>query len=551
MAYNLPHAWDPGFVLPKNVKDEGLQRRALITKMMPRGTYDQPQVGTGGYVVPQYVMDEGYGQGTFTTKWMPSGSYVGPKIPNWLNQRPKVVKEQRLPGGGKVVTVQPLSDDEPLPPLFEDYGAKAAQMLIARVSALPAGQRQQALRAILDKIDTSLWTRTQAIWNRYRAQGVAPAQAFPMALARAMSAGIAAEIITTGIRRSAPQAQSLLGLGCYGCAAALGATAPVATPTLHLATITGITGFPKPATPAPGALHLAPSAGAALAQAFGPPDTRKLQVGPFLFPYNVTRTWDSTATPGTAYASILAAPDIQINSETQIPDEWIPWLNQQLTQVTDANGDTDTMHNGWGGTSAAMEWPEWDAGPWFNRMGIVAGQPMRFHKMWALRTGYQPFAWLTHPGTGEKLAMHVTLAPLDRKKAGDPATNPIVMKVWLSKVPPPDLLSRIWSTLAQLIATVVDTVVEAVKDLGDLACDLLSSPTVGGAAGAAGAAAGGPPGAVAGQVGAAIAKNACGTPAPPPMPVLVPQSSILPVAILAGGGVLALLLLISKKKAAP
>ena len=39
MPFNLPPSWDPGYALPDNVKDEGLERRAFVTKQMPRGTY--------------------------------------------------------------------------------------------------------------------------------------------------------------------------------------------------------------------------------------------------------------------------------------------------------------------------------------------------------------------------------------------------------------------------------------------------------------------------------------------------------------------------------
>jgi hypothetical protein len=222
MAYNLPPAWDPGFVLPKNVRDEGLERRAFTTRWLPRGTYDDPKVGTGGYVVPQYVTDEGYGQGTYTTRWQPDGTYNGPGIPNWLNQRPKVVKTQALPGGGRQVTIEPLGDI-PMPQPFEAYGQKAAAGLLSQVAALPPAQRAPVLKSILDRVDRSIWTRTQEIFSRYVKQGVSPADAFPLALSRSLSTGITAEVINTGLRRTAPQAQSLLGLGCYGCAAVLGA----------------------------------------------------------------------------------------------------------------------------------------------------------------------------------------------------------------------------------------------------------------------------------------------------------------------------------------
>lgn len=106
MPYNLPPPWDPGFALPKNVTDEGDQRQAFVTKEMPRGTYDQPTVGYGGYAVPQYVKDEGYGQGTFTSKWLPPGTTTMPPIPHWQNNRPKVLSETRLPGGGRRIVIQ-------------------------------------------------------------------------------------------------------------------------------------------------------------------------------------------------------------------------------------------------------------------------------------------------------------------------------------------------------------------------------------------------------------------------------------------------------------
>jgi len=105
MPYNLPPPWDPGFALPSNVRDEGLQRQAFVTKQLPRGTYSMPNVGTGGYAVPDYVMKEGYGQGTFTSKWLPPGSYTVPPIPHALNSRPRVLSEQRLAGGGRKITI--------------------------------------------------------------------------------------------------------------------------------------------------------------------------------------------------------------------------------------------------------------------------------------------------------------------------------------------------------------------------------------------------------------------------------------------------------------
>jgi hypothetical protein len=113
MPYNLPPPWDPGFALPQNVRDEGDQRQAFVTKQMPNGTYYQSNVGTGGYAVPKYVMDEGYGQGTFTSKWLPNGTMTTPRVPHWQNKRPKVLSEQKLVGGGRAVTIRTTAPSQP------------------------------------------------------------------------------------------------------------------------------------------------------------------------------------------------------------------------------------------------------------------------------------------------------------------------------------------------------------------------------------------------------------------------------------------------------
>jgi len=229
MAYNLPPPWDPGYALPKNVQAEGLRRRAFVTKQMPRGTYDQPRVGTGGYIVPQYVMDEGYGQGTYTTKWAPSGTYAGAAVPHWLNARPQTIADRRRASGGRQVTVRSglsgISGEPGLPEPLESYGQRAATILMDRVTKLPQNLRKAALKTILDSVDQSLWTRTAEIARRNSRQGMPPAQALHQGLARAMGTGFGAELVTTGMRRTAPQPRSLLGLGCYGCMAALGAIA--------------------------------------------------------------------------------------------------------------------------------------------------------------------------------------------------------------------------------------------------------------------------------------------------------------------------------------
>jgi hypothetical protein len=217
MPFGLPPAWNPGFAMPDNALDEGLERRALVTRQMPRGTYDDPSVGTGGYVVPQYVRDEGYGQGAFVTKWMARGEY-GPRVPQWIQRQPTVSKLKRT-GDGNLVTIQRrafsglggLSGEPPLPAPFEQHGARAAAEILARINRLAPSERKQQLRRVLDQIDPSLWNRTAEITRRYVGQGLSAGEAFTRGLARALAAGMAADQIVGS--RSSPQAGALLGLG--------------------------------------------------------------------------------------------------------------------------------------------------------------------------------------------------------------------------------------------------------------------------------------------------------------------------------------------------
>jgi hypothetical protein len=578
MAYNLPPAWDPGFVMPKNVADEGLERRAFITKWMPRGTYDDSTDGTAGYMVPQYVKDEGIGQGTFTTKWQPSGTYNGPKVPHWLNQRPTVTNVTRLSGGARQVTVQPLGDDAPLPARFESYGQQAAQALISRVQNLPLAKRQAALRAIMDTVDKSLWTRTQDIFHRYvREQKIPPANAFPLALARAMSAGIAAEIIQTGLRGTAPQAKSLLGLGCYGCAAVLGAlgdAAPVACTTtpgfswVYETTLGGqvVPGHwvrtAKGATDVPFCPGAAPPSGATTVTV-APPTVRSHQddyyIGPFGFSIDtLDRAWalaratdiaNRATSPDILYPSpdtskVIGAQPVGSPVRPIIP-EVLAWLRARLTEATDANGKSDTpVHYT---DSGAYGYPESDAPAWFNAIGISPTTPVRMHVIWPLRTAITPLAKTKHPVTGKDMVLHVQLARLDITKSWNATSNPLVLKVWASTVPDPTLWASIWNTLIDIPATVVMPISEAVKaglnDLADLACQAFSGAAGQAAGAAAAAAAGAPP--QAGAAGAAIAQQACSKPPPPPV---IARPSMLPVVLIAGGALVAIVLLTTPRK---
>ena len=222
MAYNLPPPWDAGYALPDNVRDEGLERRAFVTKQMPRGTYDMPNVGSGGYVLPDYIKTEGYGQGARVTKWMPRGTRAN--VPHYLDQRPRVVKQRSVGPKAVDVTIAPAAlAGVPTPSLHKRFGDRAAAGILARVQRLPQASRKEALKKALDRIDPTLWSRTATLAESFRRSGMTAANALLAGLSQAMTTGLTAELVNTGMSRRMPQPTSLLGLGIDHARRAMGA----------------------------------------------------------------------------------------------------------------------------------------------------------------------------------------------------------------------------------------------------------------------------------------------------------------------------------------
>lgn len=570
MAYNLPPPWDSGYALPDNVRDEGLQRRAFVTRQMPRGTYDQPNVGTGGYAVPQYVMDEGYGQGTLVTKWAPSGSYPGQAIPNWLNARPQTVSETRLPGGGKAVTIQRglagIQSEPAMPEPIESYGLRAATLILGRVSQLPPEQRRRMLKAILDKVDPSLWRRAASIAERYERQGMPSSQALHQGLARAMSTGVAAEIILHGLRRSSPQSTPLLGLGCsrartraHGAALGLGDVAATTCPPpagftwvppsgntpghwarlrVGQSPVNGPCGVtvtqrpvnrdglvavsPDPAVTSP--LYFRDSVNI---DAWRPP--RQARMADYTF-FPDSRD-DRVREYQRQNVGVVNAP--RVNVARNIPPTWKAWIKSSLTtpaQWKDLNVTFDPQNTKepW---MAAIE-------PWYQTLGITKG--MNVHDIH--RSDEIPHATVYWPD-GRTTGLYFRIEPLDAPLGmattfhnWDPIKNPIVLKLFLSKPPDGGWLGK---TL-KVFAKVAEVGRDVLEEIGDLTCDLISTPGVGsGVSGSAGA----PP--QVGELGVEVGKQICGQPPVPAAPAtpVSPASGALPVAILAGAGGLALYLM--------
>jgi hypothetical protein len=573
MAYNLPPPWSSGYAIPDNVDDEGLERRAFITKQMPRGTYDDPRVGNGGFAVPQYIDDEGYGQGTFTTKWQPSGSYSGPKIPPWLNQRPKLVAARPLPGGGRQVTVQPLSGDEPLPPAVETYGAKAAQAILSQISTLPRAQQETALRGIMGRIDKSLYDRTQDIFRRYLAHGVSPADALPLAIARAMAAGVTAELVTKGARRVAPQAGTSLGLGCYmRSPGAMGDTAAPAKPALNclppegynwvddgkggylVRVRVGVAPNPMPCKADGTPWTVTKSTGAPGGISEPPPPPGTFSIGGMNFQ-------SPTVAAGSGQPLHLdrggRKPDFAARDLRTLTNEQVKAIGELLLTKPDGPLKDLEHRRPFRPEELAM----------LARVGI--GPETKVNLLTA-RNMFNPgtaVAYLQDPNNGNNLQLHMIFWPGTDYKDWSPE-NPQALRVWLSKVPDVSTWGSIINTVIKLPQTLIKiadplgigqaishvvgkTIADGVRKVGDLTCDLVSTPGVGAAAGAvAGAYVGNPAaGAAAGNAGAGAAARACnGAPPPPPPPPVVVKKSVLPLVLVAGGGVLAVALLTKKKK---
>lgn len=553
MAFNLPPPWDPGFALPSNVRDEGLERRGFVTKWMPRGTYDQPKVGTGGYAVPQYVMDEGYGQGTFTTKWAPRGRYDIP-VPNWLDQRSKVLAQRKLRGGGggTQITFDALSGTD-LPKLYTDFGARAAKAVMRQILAVPPAVRKQTLKAILDRIDPSLWNRVAQIAAAIQKGGVSAGDALYPALAQAMSTGIAAEVIATGLRRSAPQSNTLLGLGCYRGSSALGATPSMATPSSVLQKITSV--FTQGSCPPPPGYTWDTASGGYW---------RRLKVGETAKPGPAGASGCGTVTTNTGPQATevgggtksgqvmelgpsaseiwfkIPIEDRGIKISTLAPDAFPGGVTQRPTQVPQSLID-----------AIAKRAQEVSTGPggkmldsFFDQIKLVDGAAYGY-------PGYKVLNVLGDGRFGVFSFQHPTINKrhsLRIKWIGTPAL-PQWHVYWVENEPSD--FQKAMSFLGSLFARVVDVVKAAVDAVADLACKVASSG-LGVAAGAgAAAAAGVPP--EAGAAGASIAAAACASPPPAPTgPLVMPGggSLLLPLAI-AGGVVAVALALKKKKKKAP
>lgn len=475
--FDLPPPWNPGYALPSNVKDEGLYRSAMVTRQYPRGTYNT-QAGAAvhnGYAIPGYIRREEVGQGAQVTRWAPRGTWYpsGTKM--------KALGDDVDAGGGA----------------FAAYGQRAAAYLFERVQYLPPGERLQAMKLVLDKVDPTLWARAEEAARPF-VKMMGPRAAMQEGLARAMSKGVVKELEKIGRSRRAPAKKSLTGLGCYGCAVVLGDVLEALGDDSRdqRGQTVSTTGHQSTRPPAPGAAG------------------DVIQIGPFTFPVG------GTTTRGT-YRVHTA----------NLPPAWKKWIADELKRLS-------TTAKGWRDVGPVGQIQASNAGleKWF---GMSPTDPV----VRQFVDGTAPLIKSTDPVKGNPVGLFVV-------------ATPTTLEVWYKDMTPKaskPWWKRAWEAIKHVGAKIVKGVKKAAeyaKDalgkLAELGCKLVQTPGAQQAAAAAGSTPS--PQAQAAAAGATIAASLCKDdpePEPVALPVPPPPSSLLPLAI--AGGAVALILITRKR----
>ena len=511
--FRLPPPWNPGYALPQNVDDEGLERHAYTTAWAPRGSFDNPKVGTAGYAVPQYVKDEGYGVGAMVTRWAPRGSYPGPKVPFWLDkQSAKVVGRKRLPGGATQLQIQTMAGVEisktgKAP--FTNYGMKSAAALIETVKMMPPAMRTAQLRKAMEKIDPNLYARSEKLATAESKAGVPADVALERGIAAAMSQGIASELVELG-RGKKPAKKSQLGAVCYGCATALGATGDTKAGFCWIPATATVPGHwermqagQDPSTCIQTEGGSLPTVRVGSGTTVAPPpetqgDQKFLLIGPFMIPVSAGQWRDHRPLTGDKKA----------------------WVDANVAQAAKA-----------GGISVA----EMQQGRYpFVRFKSDTGEPWGlYYEVKSDGTTLVSYHKETAEGLEGLGGLWGFVKDIARRVGG-------AIK---------DVFKKIWAGIKWVAVTVVDFVKDAAEWIKDKACDLFSSPLGQVAGAAAGASVGGAAGAQAGAMGAQIAAQACASQEQQTAPPVTPpqEPSMMPLLLVGGAGIAALLILGKKK----
>jgi hypothetical protein len=537
--YNLPSPWDPGYAIPGNVQDEGLQRHAYVTKMAARGTYDRSTDGSAGYAIPQYVLEERTGRGTYNTRWLPRG-YYGPQIPNYLNRHP----QPNITSMGDIIEYGPIASGTAV----DQYGKKAARVILSNLTRVAPRSRPALLKKVMDQIDPSLHARVTTATNQAVKRGVPPAKALEAGLAHAMSSGFLNELARFGKSRQLPQARSLLGLGIYGGQEALGAIKTVTVFGVQPGQMRPDGTYEPPAgytwNAQTGALQHVYPPGSAIVGCPGPcgVDVRDhrgtgahMQIGPWAFPVQTaTGTRKDPTSP--VITSVLFKNDngtiskdgqVSIHENEMSDDEFKTFVNGLWTALRHAGGQ------------------QMDAQPLFSRsmtsMALIrAGNnshavfPAGFT---SIIGGKIPIWQFTHPGDGKTWGLYINYKGTNPTGVAATPSTAIWELTLHEKGWDGNILGSIWDGLEWLGAELVDVVVDIADAISDLACAAVHTPGA-----AAGAAAANP----AAGVGVIAAAGLCGPGKPPIIPPIQMPSIMMP--LLLGGAALFVIAFATKKK---
>lgn len=608
--YDLPPPWNPGYAIPGNVADEGLERHAFVTGMTARGTYDNPSVGSSGYAIPGYVRDEAYGQNAMGTRWAPRGSYAGPPVPHWLNQHPKapIVKLGGLGG----TDVQPAQ----IPAAYRAYGNRAATAIVKAIHAVTPAHRTAALKRALDHIDPTLYNHVDSLTKNYIRAGVPSTQALHAGISHAMSHGILKDMVKTG-RGARVRKNSHLGLVALGAspsttlipstsrtpgyAAGLPGQHRTCAPPAGFTWVAATPSAPNGhweilrvgQTPAPAPVN--PDGSCGTVKVVVHPSTVK--AGQIMMVGSVRFAAMDVANRKTSTTQVIACDTSKVRTigaiykGEMLPQEFQDHVCEILARdchpcvVTSMEDATDGHLMG-------------------NLKAFFPNCPARVNKDFVgiNKDADNPVTITVNPLTGESYGIYMQLRAEDPSKPTGCPSNAVSLLLTFKKNPNcGDFLTvsniaevagltlatggivglvdlvrlaacDIWKYIRIVVVAIVDAVEAAVNYVGDLACQLVNSAAgqVGAVAGGAaiGAAEGGPKGAqvgaTAGAVGVQVGKALCnGQPitCPPGQysadgKTCVPiqeSSNLLPILLIGGVGLAAIVMINKKhkKKATP
>lgn len=419
------------------------------------------------------------------------------------------------------------------------YGQRVARGLLDSVAGLPNSIRTKTLKAAMDRIDPTLYSRAEVAARPLVKAGLPPAAALERGIASAVSTGFARELVDLG-RGKAPQKRSQLGMVLYG----LGATASKVglTPSgLPAGLVSGPAHTPGECTTDGKYIWGVTAAGTGY--------WSSLRVGQVCTSIGTTPSPTAGGAQGgvvitgctdpTTKAVIDCPPGVTVQPPQAGPGKMLnvgpfffPIASKQVTYHTLSDEQSQFI------TSSALS------------AMLAAGNVVNSSQM---TNGVYPFSKFTYPDDASNPNSGKIFGLYYNKDDGT-----VTYKEYVTG---DSIFTSIWNAIKSVAAAIVDVVETVVNAVKDAACSLLSGPAGKVAGAAAGAVVAGPAGAQAGAMGAQVAAQSCAA-TPPTCPpgqmidvtgkvcVTVPpqKSSLLPIILIGGAGLAAVLLLTHKRK---